>query len=147
MSRNVFGEARIIIPCDVSPMVRASAERQLLEAFGGFTRSEAFGAWLPSIGAAPICEAVFVYDVACAAFTSEAGATGIVSHESERAFLGASRTLATIARNICRDGAQESVYVRHPTGEVQLIGLRGALADAAGPSHAHAATFWQRRSI
>jgi len=147
MTRNLFGEARIIIPCDVPPLVRAAAERMLLEAFGGFTRDEAFGAWLPSIGAAPVCESVYVYDVACAAFQPEHGATGIVSHENERAFLGASRTLATIARNVCRDGAQECVYIRHPTGEVQLIGLRGPLADAAGPAHAHAETFWRRRSI
>jgi hypothetical protein len=143
--RNVYHEARIIIPTDVPPAVIAAAEFRMLAAFGGFTRMESYGVWLPAINAVPVAEPVFVYDIACAAFMPEAAATGIVSHESERAFMGASGILASIARDVCRDGAQQCVYLRHPTGEVQLISLQGA-ADAAGPVYRHSVEFWRLRA-
>lgn len=146
MDRNIFSEARIVIPADVSPAVRAEAEASLLEAFGGFTRQEGYGAWLPGAGQAPIAEPVFVYDIACAAFMPEATASGIVTHEAERSWMGASGTLTKIASRIAREGAQECVYLRHPSGEVCLIGgAGGAMADAVGPVYRHAAEFWRLR--
>jgi len=143
--RNIYHEARIIIPTDVPPAVVAAAESRLLIAFGGFTRAEAFGAWLPAVNAAPVAEPVYVYDIACAAFMPEVSASGIVAHEAERAFMGASVILASIAREICQRGAQACVYLRHPTGEVQLISLQGT-ADAAGPVYRHSAEYWRLRS-
>jgi hypothetical protein len=144
--RNVYREARIILPATADAAGIAAIEQRLVHLFGGFTRSLGAGAWRDQDGSV-VSEDVLIYDVATAAFTAAADASGVLSHESERAWLGASTHLRAIARDACNAFRQECVYLRTPDGEVHLIGPSGRdyNPDTATPVYRHAAAFWHRR--
>lgn len=155
--KNIYQEARLILPLPAETATPAEIrahvhvceeiEARLCEAFGGFTATVGRGAWRDDAGRI-VADAVTVYDIACPAFAPAFDVSGIVSHETERAWLGAMSTLRAIATDACHALCQSCVYLRCPSGEVLLIGAYGGNvnADATGPSYIHSAEYWRSRS-
>lgn len=94
-------EARIILPMSCEP-IRVLFEAQLLDAWGGFTVATATGGWRDASGL-PVKERVRTYDIAM----------GDDPMNRPR--------LEALARWVVMHGKQECVYVRFPTGEVELV--------------------------
>jgi hypothetical protein len=138
MGKNVFREARIVLPMRADAKALAEIEARLVAAFGGFTSCTGTGAWRAPDGFAEV-ESIRIYDIAVPAF--DAG-------EPERAWLGSEITLREIARDAARMLAQECVYARMPFGDVYLIRPDGCSynADAASAPHPRASEFWRMRN-
>jgi hypothetical protein len=138
MSKNVFREARLILPAAGEIASIREIESRLVSAFGGFTKVTGWGAWRDPNGLTD-AEAVYVYDIACPAFDAS---------EPDRAWLGSEIALREIARDAARLLKQECIYVRMPFGDVYLIRPDGKSynADAASAPHPRASDFWRARN-
>lgn len=101
-------EARIIAPIldnDGQPVTEAlqSLERRLVQSFGGFTRMQhGTGGWADK-GRVQV-EGVIVYDVAV--------------ETTDRTHRTALHSIANLLR---MEAKQQAVYLRYPSGEVELV--------------------------
>ena len=115
MTKQRFGEARVILPVPTTPEAASAqhrAEAALIEAFGGYTRSRGDGAWFD--GSRTIHEIVYIYDVSVPYLSG----TG---EDAYREWAGAMTALRAIAKTAAREMQQECIYLRAPTGRVHLI--------------------------
>jgi len=78
-----------------------SLEKALCHYFGGFTRLESYGGWFD--GGKVVREAVYVYDVACD-LTNDTAVK-----------------LRHLAVALLRDARQQAVYLRYPSGYVEIV--------------------------
>jgi hypothetical protein len=93
--------------------VHANLRRTLCERFGGFTAQSVFGGWLAPNGTLDE-EPGTAYDVAVP--EGDASCEGF---------------LRTLARNVGAQAAQQAMYLRHASGEVEIIDTADARPQAA----------------
>jgi hypothetical protein len=89
--------------------VKHYAELALCKAFGGCTVSSAKGSWVDPQGNL-ISEPVWQLVAACDASADNA------------------RKLESVARYIGTEGKQQAVYLRYPSGDVQILDTHEAIA-------------------
>lgn len=107
-------EARIVMPMANDGFEQAHAElrHKLCVAFGGFTAFAGQGCWQPEGSKMPIYDTVTIYDVA-------------IDSDRDSPY----DTLAQIAVEAGRALGQQSVYVRYPNGNVDIIDLTKPRAE------------------
>jgi hypothetical protein len=110
-------EARIIFPTEPLARERTRFEHDLVQAFGGFTSSDGYGAWANDEGGV-IQEQVIIYDIAM---------------DADGAF-----RLQDLAFEYGRLLGQEAVYVRKPSGEVEIVDMKQKASPVASPAPAAA---------
>jgi hypothetical protein len=112
-------EARIIFPTEPLARERTRFEHDLVSAFGGFTRTIGDGGWAGDDGKT-VYETVSIYDIAMRDEFQDFG------------------PLKNMAVEYGRRLEQEAVYVRYPSGDVEIIPLKAESKPAASPAPAAA---------
>lgn len=110
-------EARIIMPLlNPQSMTHIYMQRELIEAFGGFTATSGYGGWKDSAGT-NIRDEVMVYDIAC-------------DENRDRVY----DQLFEIAMKAGRALNQQAVYIRYPNGDVEIADTDRMFAGRAQPA-------------
>jgi hypothetical protein len=108
-------EARIIFPTEPLARERTRFEHDLVSVFGGFISNDGYSAWMNDEGGVTQ-EQVTIYDIAMRDEFRDYG------------------QLKNLAVEYGRRLAQEAVYVRFPSGDVEIIHLGAKRAPEASPA-------------